>query len=367
MDHRYCCPLTGRERETEERAWLTLSQTAGLSLKQLWKAIDMFGSATETLDRLEHGALSVPAKNCELPSDRGAAILKKSASLGHRLLTPASPEYPLSLLDLAQPPATLYVSGTHPINAPNHIAIVGSRLATPYGLSQAASLARSLAQRRITVISGLARGIDAQAHRGALKGAGHTIAVIGCGLDIAYPRENAALQQRIAQEGNIISEYAYGTPPLAYHFPARNRLIAALSLGTIIVQASAHSGALITANIANDLGREVMVVPGALDINQSQGCLQLLLEGASPVRHVTDIFDVLHIFADPPDAAEEGSELPLSASAQAVMSELTSQGATVDELAARTRLGTGLVAAILSQLRVFGLAQRLPEAVWIPI
>lgn len=365
MFHSYSsASLTPEQRQHEHRAWLVLSRTAGFTLSALWKSLATWSSAQEVLRRLSLPQPSpniTPPQSCELDQ-----LEEQAQKRGERILTPADPEYPQQLLALPQPPAALYVAGQRSINVNNQIALVGSRLATPYGMSQAAKLARQLGERGVVVTSGLARGIDAQAHRGALQGGGHTIAVVGNGLDQCYPRENRALQRRLQQEGNIVSEYPYGTPPHAWNFPARNRIIAGLALGVVIVQASRRSGALITAHIANDLGREVMVVPGALDVSQSAGCLQLLMEGANPVRHVRDVFDVMQIFEDTP-LSDEPSTPPLSEKAQQLLGTLDAQGATLDALVNRSRLEAGLVASILSQLHMLGIVQRLPDGNWIPV
>lgn len=356
----------------EHRAWLILSQTEGLNLKDLWKYISLYSYAQTVLEHLRHKCGQGALTKIRIPPEAKASALEEHAHRRQeRILTPADSEYPRQLFDLPQPPAALFVAGQRSLQAHNQISIVGSRLATPYGMSLSATLARNLAERGVVITSGLARGIDAQAHRGALKGGGHTIAVIGSGLDVYYPRENIRLQKRLAEEGNVVSEYAYGSLPNAWHFPARNRIIAALSLGTIIVQASTHSGALITANIANDLGREVMVVPGAIDVRQSSGCLQLLLEGANPVRHVCDVFDVLKVFED--DTAQPQSKDTngthseyLSAAARQLLHIISPRGDTVDTLAEKCSLSPGLIAAILHQLGVTGYVQSLPEGMWIP-
>ncbi len=367
MSNEYTVSSEDRRYQAEERrAWLLLSQVPGLKLPALWQGIAVYHSAQAVLERLREGLITANRHKTSIPANSLTEALEERAlRRKERILTPADSEYPRQLLDLPQPPAALFVAGAQNIQARNQLAVVGSRLATPYGMSQAASLARHLAEKGVIVTSGLARGIDSQAHRGALKGGGRTIAVIGCGLDVCYPRENARLQQRLASEGNVISEYAYGMPPNAWNFPARNRLIAALALGTVIVQASRHSGALITAHIANELGREVMVVPGAIDVKQSGGCLQLLMEGANPVRHVRDVFDVLKVFEDQ-DQSSPILRQPQSQTARQILETLTVQGDTIDGLVEKCRLAPGVIAAVLHQLGLTGYVQPLPEGVWIP-
>lgn len=202
---------------------------------------------------------------------------------GVRLLSYRDEDYPKSLLRIADPPLLLYVKGTLPRN--NYcIAVVGSRACTEYGKKAAKVFTKDLAERGIPIISGGARGIDTEAHDACLKAGGRTVAVLGCGLDIAYPEENVGLFERIVRSGGaVISEYAPGTRPLAQHFPARNRIIVGLSQGVLVAEARLKSGAIITANIAADEGREVYCVPGNIFDRSSMGCHELIRTGAKLV------------------------------------------------------------------------------------
>ncbi|MBI1734786.1 MAG: DNA-protecting protein DprA [Candidatus Rokubacteria bacterium] len=207
-------------------------------------------------------------------------------------LAPSYPAYPPLLAAVARPP-DLYVRGRVTTDDALAIAIVGSRKATPYGLATAEQLAGDLAARGVTIVSGLARGIDAAAHRGALAAGGRTIAVLGCGIDIVYPPEHAPLAREIEQQGAVVSQFAPGTPPLRQHFPMRNAVIAGLSLGVVVVEAAERSGALITARLAGDLGREVYAVPGRVSSAQSRGAHGLLQDGAKLVGEWTDVVQEL--------------------------------------------------------------------------
>jgi DNA processing protein len=210
------------------------------------------------------------------------------------------PGYPRLLRELPDPPPILFVRGT--LDEPDRfgVGVVGSRHATPYGRSITERIGRELAGHGLTVVSGGAMGIDTAAHRGAIAGGGRTLAVLGCGIDIDYPRENRQLFEEIAANGALISEYALGTPPEAWRFPARNRIISGLSQGTLVVEAPRTSGALITARYAAEQGRPVMAIPGNIDRPASEGCNALLKDGATLVTETEDILRALGMIVLPP-------------------------------------------------------------------
>ncbi|MBI2885038.1 MAG: DNA-protecting protein DprA [Candidatus Omnitrophica bacterium] len=225
--------------------------------------------------------------------------LAQAARHGCEVLTRADAGYPQPLREIHDPPLALYLRGALQEADQAAVAIVGSRHASPYGLMMAERLAVDLAERGITVVSGLARGIDAAAHRGALKAGGRTLAVLGCGLAQVYPPEHEALAGQVAAAGALLSEYAMGAPPLAEHFPRRNRLISGLALGVVVVEAAGRSGALITADCALEQGREVFAVPGRADALTSEGTHRLLKQGAKLVTNVEDILEELPLTSDP--------------------------------------------------------------------
>ena len=210
-----------------------------------------------------------------------------------QILTLSSPDYPRLLREIHDPPPVLYVKGTLLPEDEAAVAIVGTRSATPYGLTHARAFGEELARCGITVISGLAEGIDREAHEGALNAGGRTIAVVGHGLDTIYPRQHRELAERIAQSGCILSEFSVGMPPLKENFPQRNRIISGLSLGTLVVEAPVRSGALITARTAMEQGREVFAMPGPISSRQSEGTHALLKDGAKLVCKVQDILEEL--------------------------------------------------------------------------
>src|SRR5881628_876514 len=207
-------------------------------------------------------------------------------------LNPGDPNYPALLGAIPSPP-TLYVRGAVTVDDALALAIVGARDATPYGVEVAERLAGELGARGVTIVSGLARGIDAAAHRGALDAGGRTLAVLGCGIDVVYPPENRALARAIEAQGALVSQFARGAPALAGHFPARNRTLAGLSLGVVVVEAAERSGALITAGFAGDLGREVFAVPGRITSATSAGTNRLIQDGAKLITCWQDVVSEL--------------------------------------------------------------------------
>ena len=268
--------------------------------------------------------------------------LERLATAGQRFLARSSSGFPSLLRAIHDPPAGLFLRGTSEpelLSRPA-VAIVGARACSGYGASVARSLGRELAAAGLVVVSGLARGIDAEAHRGALEAAGTTVAVLGCGIDRDYPAAHADLARRDADAGLIVSEYAPGVEPAPWRFPARNRLVAGLCLATVVVEARERSGALITADLALEEGREVFAVPGEITSSLSAGTNALLKLGAAPL---TVAADVLAAFGIEPEPAQ---------SPRSPLLELLS--ASADELVRRTGLGAGEVARALVALEIEG-------------
>ena len=223
------------------------------------------------------------------------AIQKACESQNIRILTYQDVSYPKNLKQIYDPPIILYVKGTIFPEDETALAIVGSRHASPYGMRVAHRFAYELSECGMTIVSGLARGVDAEAHRGTLDARGRTIAVLGCGVDVVYPKENKKLYEQIAESGALISEFPLGAPPMAYHFPRRNRIIAGLSLGVLVVEAHSRSGSLITASFSAEEGREVYAVPGPIDSLNSKGTNRLIQEGAKMVLGSQDIIEDLKL------------------------------------------------------------------------
>jgi len=287
-------------------------------------------------------------------------ILRAAAARGQEVVTPADPAWPSAAFEgLGDPPCALFLRGQLPAADASAAAIVGTRDATPYGLRVAREMAVGLAEAGVWVVSGMAVGIDGAAHEGALEGGGPTLAVLGCGLDFAYPMAHADLKEEVVMTGGLLSEHAPGTPPQKWHFPRRNRLVAALSQVTVVVEAAARSGALITARLALDQGREVAAVPGSVFGPQRAGCHRLLRQGAALCEGVGDVLALLGLGAS---AGARAVRSPPATEPEASLWGLLDEADAIDaaELCRRTGLGAAEVSAALTALEVDGRLQRLP-------
>jgi DNA processing protein len=286
-------------------------------------------------------------------------------------LRPGDERYPALLGAITSPPSLQVRGSLHPSDA-LAIAIVGSRRPTPYGIEVAESLAAELGARGVTIVSGLARGIDTAAHRGALSGGGRTLAVLGNGIDIVYPPENRDLSAAIERQGAVISQFPKGTAPQPYNFPARNRTIAGLALGVVVVEASERSGALITAGLAADLGREVFAVPGRVSSEVSRGPHGLLRDGAILVR---DWADVVQELPEPwrgavraPAVGSEEPDRTVTGTEAAVLAALRpDEPLHIEELTALVALPPGRLASALVTLELEGRARQLEGQRWVAV
>ena len=285
-------------------------------------------------------------------------------SLRDRVITLSDDEYPSMLKEIIDPPLALHVRGNVELLTRVCIAVVGSRRATPYGINAAAQLSKQLAGAGLVVVSGLARGIDAAAHHAALEAGGTTIAVLGTGIDVVYPRGNARLFQRIASEGLILSEFAPGTPPKPEHFPIRNRVISGLSRGTVIVEATNRSGSLITARMAAEQGRDVFAVPGSIFSAGSEGTHRLIQYGAKLVHDANDVLEELPGGLRVTERHDEVPESPLREVLAALSME---EGAHIDAVATSLRRTPATVAESLLQLELGGWIRALPGARYVRI
>jgi len=271
-------------------------------------------------------------------------------------------KYPEYLKDIYDPPVVLYVKGKLD-SGEKCLAVVGSRRATAYGLCMAERISAELAKSGITVVSGMARGIDSKAHNGALSVNGRTIAVLGCGLDIVYPYENRELMKNIANSGAVISEFLPGVPPIPYNFPARNRIISGISLGVAIIEANEKSGSLITANYALEQGRDVFAVPGNINSMNSAGTNRLIRDGAIIVTAVSDILDELNIGYEAKNPFYLKKSFPKSEFTNdeiLVAKKLTDGPVHIDLLARDSGLSVQMVGSILVMLELKGFVEQLP-------
>lgn len=296
-------PTTAASADTLAE-WLRLDQASGvgcrsanLLLAQFGSPAAIFAAGAAALSR--HVTPRQASALCAPPSAQFDALLGATrawlAEPAHHIITLHDPRYPAALANIADPPLLLYVNGDPGLLARPALAIVGSRNASAQGMANAEGFARALSQAGVTIVSGLALGIDAAAHAGALKGAGATIAVIGTGADRTYPAANRELARAIAGQGCIVSEYALGTAAKSGNFPRRNRIISGLAAGVLVVEAAAESGSLITAHVAAEQGREVFALPGSIHSALSKGCHKLIREGAHLVETVDEVLEALQV------------------------------------------------------------------------
>lgn len=360
---------------TELEAWLRLLLTPGVGRGEARRLLAAFGSPQAVFDAAAAAVRQVagPAKAEQLarvPDDLalhlGAVTDWLLAGPDRHVLTLGDPAYPPLLLQTADPPVLLYVQGDVTALAAASVALVGSRNPTPQGADNARNFARRLAESGLVVVSGLALGIDGAAHEGALAGGGRTVAVVGTGLDRVYPRQHHALAHRIAAQGALVSEYLPGTHPLRENFPQRNRIIAGLSLGTLVVEAALQSGSLITARQALEAGREVFAIPGSIHSPQSRGTNALIRDGAKLVEVATDILDELHRPSAPSPSGPTGPAVDAASAppGDALLEALGHDPTSLDALGARTGWPTAELQARLLTLELEGHVARLPGGLY---
>jgi DNA processing protein len=360
----------------EREQWLALARVPGLHAGQLsdWfaagqRATGLFGQSPATLGALGLGLAAVGALRAPDPAGIARDLAWLEGSTERSLLTWGSPDYPPLLAGIADPPLVLFVAGdATPLSLPQ-LAIVGSRNPTPLGRDTALQFAHQLSRAGLVVTSGLALGIDAAAHRGALSAGAPTIAVLGRGLDAIYPAENAGLARAIIEGGGaLVSDLPIGTPPLKHHFPRRNRILSGLATGTLVVEAALRSGSLITARLAGDQGREVFAIPGSIHNPMARGCHRLLRQGAVLVEQVADIFAELEpiIGQIALKTTESAGNMPASSAPlldkeyEILLDALGFEPAGLDELVVRTGLAAGAVASMLLILELDGRVQQQP-------
>ncbi len=294
-------------------------------------------------------------------AERECAAVEKA---GVKVVDFLSGEYPKVLLEIPDPPPFLYVKGEAEREAPA-IAIVGSRRASTYGLMTTARLADELAGHGVTVVSGMARGIDTAAHRGALKNGGRSLGVLGCGIDVVYPPENRGLFEEMASHGWLVSEFPMATLPLAENFPRRNRIISGISRGVLVVEAMENSGSLITAQYALEQGREVFAVPGNVNSSSSRGTHRLIKEGAKLVERVEDILEELPQLRGKIGPSRNGGEgFSLTPQEAGIYTLLAGSPLHIDDIIIKSALTVGEVSAILLRLELKGAIMQLPGKIF---
>jgi DNA processing protein len=310
------------------------------------------------VDRAAEALITPPADRagrCREARLRARQAVAAAARLHVPIVTAFDADYPDRLAQIADPPLALWVRGVASVLESPAVAVVGSRQATASGLAMARQLGHEIAAAGLTVVSGLARGIDAAAHQGALDAGGATMAVLGSGIDVIYPREHAAMADAIEARGALVTEHAPGTPPLPPHFPLRNRIISGLSLAVVVVEASERSGSLITARLALDQGRDVLAVPGPVMPGRHRGCHALIKDGARVVETVRDVLEEIGWTALPPRAAVK----PLSINGFEVDLR-PGEALSADALAERASRPVAEILAALTRLELAGLVARTP-------
>jgi DNA processing protein len=360
-------------------AWAAIVRAPGLGSRALKLALRAIPDATNLLGQSSERLRSIglgPAAADYLshpPAAEIAADLRWIESSGAVLLPLIDAGFPAQLAALNDAPPALYVLGDPSTLSQPQIAIVGSRTPTAAGRKLAATLARDLSDAGLTITSGLARGIDSAAHEAALHAGGATIAVCGTGLDLCYPEVNRALALRIQAQGALVSEFPPGTGPRAHHFPRRNRIISGLSRGTVVVEAAADSGSLITARRALDQGRELFAIPGSPLNPHAAGCLDLLREGAHLARHASDVLEQINIpieinlkknQKDICHQAAVTGERQLDKDYEMLLDALGFESASIDDLVDRTGLAPGSVASMMLILELDGRVETRPGALF---
>jgi DNA processing protein len=288
--------------------------------------------------------------------------IDKMRKMGVDILTLRDGEYPDLLKQIPDPPVVLYKKGSLKIGK-NTLAVVGSRKATFAGMNLAEKIANTVSSLGVTVVSGLARGIDASAHKGALSERGGTVAVLGCGIDICYPAENGRLFERVGENGLLLTEYGPGDPPLQYHFPERNRVIAGISKGVLVIEASERSGSLITARLGLEYGREVMAVPGSIFGDEHKGANKLIKQGAKLVDGMEDILNAT--FPDLPLKKERPGKIEMDKDEESLYSFIGHEQIHIDEVIDKTGLPAKDVMSILTQLEMKEIIRGFPGGYYI--
>ena len=352
------------------RPWFALKSVSGVGNLLFRRLIERFGSPEAVLGANEAALMTVQGLTPRLVE----AILQQrpceaverelEAVRRHRIaiVTQTDPHYPPLLLRIPDPPPFLYVKGALPA-APLNIAVVGSRNATDYGIGATRRLCMDLVRHGVTIVSGMARGVDTAAHAGAIAGGGCTVAVQGTGLNRIYPRENKGLCHQIAENGAVVSEFSLDTGPDAHHFPARNRIISGMCHGTVVVEATGRSGSLITARLAADQNREVFAVPGNIHSFKSVGTHALIRQGAKLVAHAGDILEEFsHLQQPAPETSPTAGPAhpPLTTVEAQLIEALSVEAIHIDDLARKLALPAGRLSGLLLQLELKGLVDQSP-------
>jgi DNA processing protein len=360
-------------------ALIALNMVEHIGPVRLRQLLGHFGDPVSILTASRAQLLSVPG----IGEDTAEAIvrwettvdlrgeLQRIRDFNCRVVTQLDPDYPERLREIYDPPIVLYVKGNLGVSDKNSVAVIGSRQTTNYGIETARRMAYQLAYTGVTVVSGGARGIDTAAHQGALTAKGRTVAVLGTGIDLVFPPENRELYERIAANGAVVTQFPFGRPADKQTFPIRNRIVAGMTLGTVVVEANLASGALITANFANEYGRQVFAVPGRIDSPRSKGCHDLIKKGAKLCEGVEDILSEFEYLFPPSNRSPGPSEtgvlpgLELPENEQKVLATLDLEASTVDEVIRASGLPASAVNVALFSLEMKRLVRQLPGKLFV--
>jgi DNA processing protein len=352
------------------RYWLALMSVEGVGSALAGRLIKRFTSPKRIFSASNDALVSVSGISDRIAAnisgfgqwEKVDGELEKADRLGISIVSQKDNLYPNNLLNIPAPPPLLYIRGELAGEDELAVAIVGSRGASRYGIEAAKKFSERLAEGGVTIVSGMARGIDTRAHLGALEGGGRTIAVLGCGLDIIYPPENRKLFEQIAQKGAVISEFPLGTPPEAVNFPRRNRIISGLSLGVVVVEASLKSGSLITARYALDQGRDVYAIPGNINSSGSRGTNSLIKDGAKLVDTPEEVLaDILpQYMPSAPERAKKEPHFSMSKEEKRLFDIIDGEPLHIDELAEKSGLDMAELSSKLLSLELVGAVTQHP-------
>ncbi len=363
-------PRMAVEDDAERPFWVAWNRVRGIGPARFGRILEIFGAAS-----LAWHASIAELRDAGVEEKLASAIARQRATIDPAqemarlerhavtVLTLRDAGYPRLLREIGQPPAVLYVRGQLTLEDEMALAVVGTRRVTAYGRQVTSRLVRELVERRMTIVSGLARGVDAAAHLAALDAGGRTIAVLGCGPDLVYPPEHAKLAERIVEQGAVVSEFAAGMPPEAGNFPARNRIISGLSLAVLVTEAPADSGALITATFAAEQGRDVMAVPGNITQRTSAGCNRLIREGALCVTESVDVIESLNLHMAP-QQMDMRALLPDDPTELRVLECLEAEPRHADDLCQMLSLPAATISGTLMMLELKGLVHHLGNMVY---
>jgi DNA processing protein len=363
-------PASGRGEadsasDPQIQAWIEFASVPGLTSTAQRKLLAAFGGPGEVLQAAAGEVAAVVGQRAAQALREGpdskliARVREWQQTSGNVLITLADGTYPQSLLNTPDPPPLLYAKGNVELLAGNCLAIVGARSATPGGIRDAEAFAEALGHAGLTVVSGLANGIDSAAHRGGLRTQASSIAVVATGLDKVYPARNRELAHQIAETGLLVSEFPLGTPPLAGNFPRRNRVISGLAKGTLVVEAALRSGSLITARQALEQGREVFAIPGSIHSPLSKGCHWLIKQGAKLVESAADVLEELGLSSSGTDTAKS-TKLSLPPVELQVLETMGFAPVDMDTLCEQLGLSVETISALLLKLELEGHISRLP-------